>query len=779
MKKLIATISLLILFISSQAQSPLYINKYLRDSLVGGFWYLYKDTTHTGQWGFVGGSGGGGGAVSSVFGRTGAVTAQSGDYSSFYPLLSNLATDFSTINNTKYPTTQAVSDYVTSQTIDSLFGVQDNVSSLDRTFYLNNNEFTFYQGPSRFAKGYFSLEGKAASGENLEMYYYSGKKGADSSNTEITSAASSGLNVWWRQTPSGGGGSTIQTRFFNNNTGFGADYNNEVTNTHGDLIIADVSRMSATTSLSLSKNDGTNVRNYLTLNFASDLYSFGDLYPVGNGNYLQIDNANQKLYFKKLARSDTASVNNVLTLLNASTGEVGFKPASGGGGVSSVSGTADRITSTGGATPVIDIAATYVGQTSITTLGTITTGVWNGTAIANANLANSSVTVNGTSISLGASGTVTAAAGTLTGATLNSTVTASSLTSFGNSPTIVTPTIASFANANHNHTNSAGGGQLTDAALSAAVGVTKGGTGVAAISAKSIWVANSANTITELTPGAGQSIRINAGNTAWEVYTPPSGGGDVSKVGTPANNQVGVWTGDGTIEGDANFTWSGTKLNVAGVAAVNSPNADASVDFTVGNIFEFDASGVTAYFQAYDRTAGYRAAVWDALTHEFKISGAATSAITINTSREVILNGSDAGAFNLQNNGDFYNTTNILMGGSSVATSATAAFHLFNGTAPSASVTNGVLLYSEDVAASAELKVRDEAGNITVLGPHTFTGIPGGRSEEMAWAFYSERDGKYINVDMLKLARAVEKLTGEKLVFIGKTTDELPNKENK
>lgn len=44
------------------------------------------------------------------------------------------------------------------------------------------------------------------------------------------------------------------------------------------------------------------------------------------------------------------------------------------GGVSSVSGTTDRITSTGGATPVIDIAATYVGQTSITTLGTITTG---------------------------------------------------------------------------------------------------------------------------------------------------------------------------------------------------------------------------------------------------------------------------------------------------------------------------------------------------------------------------------------------------------------------
>lgn len=54
----------------------------------------------------------------------------------------------------------------------------------------------------------------------------------------------------------------------------------------------------------------------------------------------------------------------------------------GGGSVTNVSGTTNRITVTNPTTtPVIDIAATYVGQTSITTLGTIATGVWNGTAI--------------------------------------------------------------------------------------------------------------------------------------------------------------------------------------------------------------------------------------------------------------------------------------------------------------------------------------------------------------------------------------------------------------
>lgn len=53
----------------------------------------------------------------------------------------------------------------------------------------------------------------------------------------------------------------------------------------------------------------------------------------------------------------------------------------GSGTVTSVSGTTDRITSSGGTTPVIDIASSYVGQASITTLGTIATGVWNATTI--------------------------------------------------------------------------------------------------------------------------------------------------------------------------------------------------------------------------------------------------------------------------------------------------------------------------------------------------------------------------------------------------------------
>lgn len=55
---------------------------------------------------------------------------------------------------------------------------------------------------------------------------------------------------------------------------------------------------------------------------------------------------------------------------------------SSGSYVTSISGTTNRITSSGGSTPAIDISSSYVGQSSITTLGTITTGTWNGTAVA-------------------------------------------------------------------------------------------------------------------------------------------------------------------------------------------------------------------------------------------------------------------------------------------------------------------------------------------------------------------------------------------------------------
>lgn len=89
-------------------------------------------------------------------------------------------------------------------------------------------------------------------------------------------------------------------------------------------------------------------------------------------------------------------------------------------------------------------AGQYVAGDGLTLTGNVfAVGAGTGITVAadTVSLTNTSLTVNGTAISLGGSGTVTAAAGTLTGATLASGVTASSLTSFGASPTITTPTL--------------------------------------------------------------------------------------------------------------------------------------------------------------------------------------------------------------------------------------------------------------------------------------------------------------------------------------------------
>ena len=87
----------------------------------------------------------------------------------------------------------------------------------------------------------------------------------------------------------------------------------------------------------------------------------------------------------------------------------------GGGQVDEVVGTTDRIDvdATDPTAPIVDIAATYVGQTSITTVGTIATGTWSGLfgAVSGANLTN----LTAANISAGTAGiNITGNAATLT-----------------------------------------------------------------------------------------------------------------------------------------------------------------------------------------------------------------------------------------------------------------------------------------------------------------------------------------------------------------------------
>lgn len=77
--------------------------------------------------------------------------------------------------------------------------------------------------------------------------------------------------------------------------------------------------------------------------------------------------------------------------------------------------------------------------------------------------------------------------------------------------------------------------------------------------------------VSAITVGSGLSF---AGGTLSATAT-----GDVTKVGTPVNNQIGVWTGDGTIEGDVDFVFdtSADTLTLGAVSGVGRLVAHAVV----------------------------------------------------------------------------------------------------------------------------------------------------------------------------------------------------------
>lgn len=264
-------------------------------------------------------------------------------------------------------------------------------------------------------------------------------------------------------------------------------------------------------------------------------------------------------------------------------------PVSSIGTVTSVSGTTNRITSTGGTTPVIDISASYVGQASITTVGTITSGTWNGTTIAVAN--------GGTGITSLGTGVATWL-GTPSSANLATAVTdetGSGALVFATSPTLVTPLLGTPASGVLTNTTGGGGlrsfqvftsgtaatytkpanvtsilveviggggagGGAAAAASSVAIGGCGGGGGYARL-----FVAAAAGTYT-YTVGAGGTAGTagnnpgNAGGTTTFSASSLQATGGAGGTGAPAN----LTSGGGSIPGGAGGVGTNGNVNISG-----------------------------------------------------------------------------------------------------------------------------------------------------------------------------------------------------------------------
>jgi len=308
-----------------------------------------------------------------------------------------------------------------------------------------------------------------------------------------------------------------------------------------------------------------------------------------------------------LTTNDTVTLNTTgLTFTQFS----GAGQITAGAGLTKTGNTIDVV----GTADSIDIASTYVGQTTITTLGTIATGTWSATTIA--------TTRGGTGLTSYAQGDLIYASAANTLSVLAKSVTANQFlknSGTNNNPawaTIAASDIGSGAaltKTDDTNVTLTLGGSPTTALLAAAsitvgwsgsLAVGRGGTGATTLTG--VLIGNGTSAVTAITGTADQLLRRNTANTAYEFFTPSY---LTSAVTTITFGTTGLTPNSAT---SGAVTVAGTLVAANGGTGLSS--------YAVGDLIYASATTTLAKLAAvaagsYLRSAGTSTApVWSTVT---------------------------------------------------------------------------------------------------------------------------------------------------------------------
>jgi hypothetical protein len=243
--------------------------------------------------------------------------------------------------------------------------------------------------------------------------------------------------------------------------------------------------------------------------------------------------------------------------------------------------------------------------------------------------------------------------------------------------------------------------------------VANGGTGNSSIAATSIFAANTANTFTAVTPAASQSIRINAGGTAWEAYTPSTATGTVTAVSVVSTNGFA-----GSSSGGATPALT-LSTSITGVLKGNGTALSAA---TAGS--DYVAPGTATTFTATQTFTGSSSATAIVLNDAAEV---ATIAGTINydiTTQSVLYYTTNAsGNWTVNFRGSSGTSLNTLM---TTGQSMTVAFLVTNGA--TAYYNNVVQVDGSTVTPKWQGGTAPTAGNASSVDTYSYTIIKTGNA---------------------------------------------------